>query len=428
MLRPGYTPPTRKSLAGGLLDKIFNEVNTMTASALEGKDVTLVQDGWSDIHNSPIIAHCVHTGERSYFLNSVDTGSNKKTATYCTSLAIEATKEATDKFGCKVVAVVTDNEPKMQSMRSKLKLFDSSLSVYGCASHLLNLLGKDITPSRIISHITEINKYFRNHHNPGSLLSAQKGSLKPQLPVVTRWNSQLECIKTYLTNRPFQLNILAQHEDVIDLSIVNLINNVGLYREAKNLYDQLKPISISLDRLQGEKSNIADSCEEWMKLLQLDELKCHQSKIQQRFKQAITPTHLLANMINPKYMGQRLSCEQQEEARGLLILLNASLLPQLYQFQAMAAPFPASIFECTDALDPVTWCKTIKTSKNLVAHELCHIAINLLILPSSSASIERIFSNFGLIQTQLMNRLGIDKTSRLVACYRELRGCQELDW
>ena len=80
-------------------------------------------------------------------------------------------------------------------------------------------------------------------------------------------------------------------------------------------------------------------------------------------KQAITPTHLLAHMINPKYMGQRLSCEQQEEARSLLILLNASILPQLYQFQAKAASFPASIFECTDALDPVTWLKTIKTSK-----------------------------------------------------------------
>ena len=115
----------------------------------------------------------------------------------------------------------------MKSMRSMLKLHNISLSVYGCASHLLNLLGKDITPSQIISHTTEINKYFRNHHNPGYLLSAQKGSLKPQSPVVTRWNSQLECIKTYLTNRPFLLNILAQHEDVIDLSIVNLINKLA---------------------------------------------------------------------------------------------------------------------------------------------------------------------------------------------------------
>eukprot|EP00800_Vazella_pourtalesii_P018224 TRINITY_DN576_c0_g2_i2.p2 TRINITY_DN576_c0_g2~~TRINITY_DN576_c0_g2_i2.p2 ORF type:complete len:150 (+),score=11.19 TRINITY_DN576_c0_g2_i2:528-977(+) len=41
ILRPGYTPPTRKSIAGGLLDKIYIEVTTMAASALEGKEVTL---------------------------------------------------------------------------------------------------------------------------------------------------------------------------------------------------------------------------------------------------------------------------------------------------------------------------------------------------------------------------------------------------
>ena len=162
----------------------------------------------------------------------------------------------------------------MQSISSKLKILDL-LSVCGCASHLFNLLGKDITSSQIISHVTEINNYFRNHKNPGALLSQQNESFKPQLPVVTRWNSQMDCIKTYLTNRLFLLNFLAQHEDVFDLSIVNIINNVGLYGESKNLYDQLKPISISLDKLRGEKSNIANSCEEWIKLLQLDGLKCH---------------------------------------------------------------------------------------------------------------------------------------------------------
>ena len=52
----------------------------------------------------------------------------------------------------------------MQYMSSKFKILDSSLSVYGCASHLLNLLGKDITSSRIISHVTEINKYFRKQN------------------------------------------------------------------------------------------------------------------------------------------------------------------------------------------------------------------------------------------------------------------------
>ena len=94
------------------------------------------------IYITPVIAHSVHTGKK-YFVDSVDTGTNKKTATYCASLAIEATV----KFGCKVVAIVIDNERKVVSIRSKMKSQDNSLTVYCCASHILNLLPKDITPS-----------------------------------------------------------------------------------------------------------------------------------------------------------------------------------------------------------------------------------------------------------------------------------------
>ena len=76
MLRPGYVPPSRKDLAGPLLEKIYEEVTKTAASELEGKNVTLVQDGWSDIHNTHVIAHSVHTGQKSYFVKSIDTGSN----------------------------------------------------------------------------------------------------------------------------------------------------------------------------------------------------------------------------------------------------------------------------------------------------------------------------------------------------------------
>ena len=418
ILRPGYAPPTRKRIACRLLDKVFDEQTQATASVLEGNNVTLIQDGWSDVHNSPVIAHSLHTGQKSFFLNSVDTGTNKKTATYCASLATKASEEATNKFGCKIVAIVTDNERKMQSMRSKLKSDYDSLCVYGCASHLLNLVAKEIIPSQVISQITEINKYFRDHHVPGSLLSNQKGSVKPQLPVVTRWNSQLDCMHTYLINRPFLLIILAQHEDDIDSSIGNLISIINLYREAKYLHAQLQPIAISLDKLQSDESNIADTCEEWNKLLEVEELSSYKGKITKRYKQAITPIHLLANILHPKYMGQRLSYEQQEEARSILIEQNASLLPLLYLFQAKAEPFPTSIFSCTDTLKPAMWWRTFKSSKNLVRNELCDIAIKLLSLQSSSDSIERIFSNFGFIQNKLRNRLGIEKAAKLVFCYR----------
>ena len=83
LLRPGYSPLNRKDLSGRLLDCVHDHIHEHIARELHNKDVTLVQDGWSDIHNNPVIATSIHTGSKSYFLNAVDTGSNQKTASYC---------------------------------------------------------------------------------------------------------------------------------------------------------------------------------------------------------------------------------------------------------------------------------------------------------------------------------------------------------
>ena len=94
-------------------------------------------------------------------MSSTETGSNKKTAQYCATLAKDAIKEANLKYGCHVSAVTTDNEKKLQKMRDLLPEDDQNVIVYGCASHWLNLLGQDITPSQVVNNIVEIKKYFR---------------------------------------------------------------------------------------------------------------------------------------------------------------------------------------------------------------------------------------------------------------------------
>jgi hypothetical protein len=52
----------------------------------------------------------------------------------------------------------------------------------------------------------------------------------------------------------------------------------------------------------------------------------------------------------------------------------------------------------------------------------------LLEMPSCSVAIERIFSNFDMIQSKLRNRFGLVKAGKLVFCYRMLRGKDEIDW
>ena len=71
MLRPGYLVTSRKMLGGELLEQVHNKMISKGKDELAGREVTLTQDGWSDIHNSPVIATSIHSRGKSYFLSAV---------------------------------------------------------------------------------------------------------------------------------------------------------------------------------------------------------------------------------------------------------------------------------------------------------------------------------------------------------------------
>ena len=78
-------------------------------------------------------------------------------------------------------------------------------------------------------------------------------------------------------------------------------------------------------------------------------------------------------------------------------------------------------------IKPVVWWLCTEISET-VDKSLCQLAQKLLEMPSSSAVIERIFSNYGMFQSKLRNRLGLVKAGKLVVCYIMLRGKDEIDW
>ena len=69
-----------------LLDKVHNKINTQVSAEMKGKDVVLIQDSWSDTHNTPVSATSLQFDGKAYFMSTIDTGTNKKTAAYCTSM------------------------------------------------------------------------------------------------------------------------------------------------------------------------------------------------------------------------------------------------------------------------------------------------------------------------------------------------------
>ena len=148
--------------------------------------MTLSQDGWSNIHREPIIATCLHVIGKTILHDAVDVGDTTKDAEYCAQLAKDSIKSAEEKYGCKVIAFVSDSENKMVKVQEILQEWrGDNFIVYGCAAHAVNLAQTTANPSAVKARITEVQKIFQNHQRQQAMLKAM-GGLTPQLSNDTR--------------------------------------------------------------------------------------------------------------------------------------------------------------------------------------------------------------------------------------------------
>lgn len=123
LLRPGYQPPNRLQVGGILLIDSANKLDAHIIKAIETTNapITVVQDGWSNVKNDPILATSIQIGRKSFLISTIDCGDNQKTSEYCANVALEQIKNIEDKYGKKVAAVCTDNENKMLKMRKMVR-------------------------------------------------------------------------------------------------------------------------------------------------------------------------------------------------------------------------------------------------------------------------------------------------------------------
>ena len=96
LLYPGYTPPTQKAIGGPLLDKVTNQVRDIMRSDISGKTATLVEGGWSNIHNEPVITSSLQGDGKSYFLDSYYAGAMTKSGQNCASALQKTKKKASE--------------------------------------------------------------------------------------------------------------------------------------------------------------------------------------------------------------------------------------------------------------------------------------------------------------------------------------------
>ena len=425
-LRPGYTPPDRHRIGEELLNKTYEEVMKEYDTTLRGKTVCMSIDGWSNIHNESVICVSVTSEGKSYIIDSIDyepqhTGDNLQI------IMQNCIRKAKRLYDCSTASVVTDNASNMCKMRRQLHTEDFILT-YGCSAHLLNLLVKDLEEEGTRKELSDVIKYFRNHHLQAFKLK-KYGGKKLTLPADTRWNTITDSMESYLKNLDVLEQVCLDESANVNAGITLKVLSAEFSQRVKKYLRKLKPISVALDKIQRENTLISECAEIWIEMK--DEVlsnikeKTEEMKVNERYATAITDGHCLANMLDPRYQGRRLSKEEKKKGTDLINQICPDFMQIYMKYSAKIFPFCSQYFtnEVIHSMSPADWWKFFEPEfpdqkeENFPRMKLPRMLFTAV---ASSAGIERIFSMYGLVQSKIRNRLNNDKAAKLVKIYTSL--------
>jgi uncharacterized protein DUF659 len=257
-LQPAYSVPSHDIVGNSILQKVYDETQETMTHVFKDQKVTIMQDGWSTKQSEPVICHSLFLNGKSYFLSSVCTEEKTKDANKCLELLVEAIDLAEAKFGCTITGVVTDNCSCMESMKRKLIEQRPEMIVYGCHSHLLNLIGQHLTSETVVEKVQSVSVYIRSHHFTSARLKQLQGS-RPVLAGKTRWNSEIDSLISYTENHLHYVQILRELRNKKLLqgqaqkdkfaSVLNIVNDSVMYDEIQELIKALSPVCVAIDKV-----------------------------------------------------------------------------------------------------------------------------------------------------------------------------------
>lgn len=136
--------------------------------------------------------------------------------------------------------------------------------------------------------------------------------------------------------------------------------------------------------------------------------------------QALAAPHFLAYLIDPHFCGRKLTELEKKQALAFANKkYSATFMPLMLKYLAKADPFYDFLFEenVISQLSALDWWKT---HFQLICEADQNAIKQLLSAVATSASVERIFSTYGLVHSTLRNKLGNEKAGKLVFLYKAL--------
>lgn len=465
--------PSRKQLSGPLLDSSHNLVKKEVSNFVEDEIMCLTSDGWSNIHNKPVVNYMATSSSTTLFLESVLTGDQGHTSEW-----IAQDIDRVIKLYPKTIfaGAITDNTTANKKAWALLYEMHPSMFFQGCTSHGLHLLVKDIfaaTKTKKSGHLEptyptnypfevllnfvedckDIVKLFYNSHALNhQLTSAQKSATPPKpalvRPAPTRWGSIKGCCESILTSDVILVSIVTTREFCRAKSkaqqnerkrIQSIVTNEHFVNNLRKVLAILKPIDALIVKYQSDKTPISEVWPDFEKLdnqfsqllfdraLTIDE-HVYISKLRTaRFDFMYGKAHGLAYIFDPRYIGEGMEEEMVEDLEKKLIetpIDNMTAIDDNHKDMLYDDIMKYKL----SALDnkkknSYNYQKLIAGKKTPLQYwqidgtkwpTLQLICTKLFNMATSSAASERNFSTMGFVHCKLRNKLAPDTIEKLI--------------
>ena len=135
---------------------------------------------------------------------------------------------------------------------------------------------------------------------------------------------------------------------------------------------------------------------------------------------AVTPLHLLSYCLDPRFAEEsstKLSRDLAAKAVNYAATVSDKLVPVIAKFRVRSPPFDSPYMsEATrKSMMPADWWKLLDVEKDVLETIQC-----ILSCSPSTADLERIFSTYSWVHSKERNRLGVEKSAKLVFVLKTL--------
>lgn len=388
----------------------------------QGSDGVLLIDGWKNLSaNTKNVVWTIHTiKSKCIFLKSWNLTGLKETGNQLKEIVDEGKKLAKEEFNITAYAVVSDNASSMMSMGKKVDILHTT-----CHSHSGNLLAKSLVPEKFAKNVNILLNAFKTSGAEYEL--KKQGGSKIILACDTRWCSYRDAFRCLLKNLHLMQALVVNKKVQLDSKNENLLNDPVFVTQLQDFILIFDPICQLINVCQRSDCSIAEGCEEWLKLEIPTVNDKMQQKLDNRLKKVSTPIVLTSNFLHPQYRARRFLHDEQkikmvfDFLKQELDLKDITDEPGLESYQKNTDIFEK--LQKRNIVSPETFWMSVKP----FYPRLSSFAQKLLKIPASSAQLERLFSFWALVHSDLRNRLTVDRSMKLVDIYYTLKMNEHFD-